>query len=135
MSLGCDSRITEQAEGNWGNEKTDWQEAVMKRKDKEASSSDMLVYCGMGRQRFFTIGLKRRAGENVDIMTSNRKNREIKKWRSNAVYKPCRSGVEWFNLVLDRMAFCHGGAEGKEEVLSVGIKSEVVVSKIEVILP
>lgn len=69
----------------------------------------------------------------MDIMILNRKNREIKKWRSNVVYKFCRSGVEWFNLVLDRMVFCYGGVEGKEEVLSVGIKLEVVVSKIEVI--
>lgn len=39
LSLGRDSRITEQAEGSWENEKTDWQKAVMKRKEKEAPTS------------------------------------------------------------------------------------------------
>lgn len=108
----------------------------MKRKaEKEAPGSNKQVYFGVGPQRFFTIELKKIAGENLDLVTSNReKNREIREWRSNALYNPCRSCVEWFYLVLGRMAFCHGGAEGKEGVLSVGMKSEVVVSKIEVIL-
>lgn len=60
----------------------------MKRKErKKALSYSMQVWCGVWRHSFSVIGLKKRAGENVDMMVSNRekKTREPREWRADVV--------------------------------------------------
>lgn len=49
----------------------------MKRKErKKALSYSMQVWCGVWRHSFSVIGLKKRAGENVDMMVSNREKKD-----------------------------------------------------------